>query len=59
MELLQRTGGRPTLLSLNYLLPLRIIKQVAIMFFSINLAFDACLRADARDRLESFRATDC
>jgi hypothetical protein len=36
MEILARSGGNPTLLYLNYLLPLRIIKQICAMFFSIN-----------------------
>lgn len=36
MDLLARTGGRPTLIHLNYVFPLSIIKQIATMFFSIN-----------------------
>lgn len=36
MELLQRTGGRPSLIYLHYVFPLSIIKQVVTMFFSVN-----------------------
>ena len=36
MEILQRSGGRPTLIYLNYVFPLRILKQVVTMFFSVN-----------------------
>lgn len=35
-EILSRTRGRPSLIYLNYLFPLRIIKQIFTMFFSIN-----------------------
>lgn len=36
MHVLIRSGGRPSLVYLNYLLPLRIIKQIITMFFSVN-----------------------
>lgn len=36
MALLQRTRGKPTLIYLNYVFPLAILKQIATMFFSIN-----------------------
>jgi hypothetical protein len=36
MELLQRTGGQPSLIYLHYVFPLSIIKQIATMLFSIN-----------------------
>jgi hypothetical protein len=36
MEILQRTGGKPSLIYLNYVFPLSIIKQVATMFFSLH-----------------------
>ncbi len=36
MEILSRSRWRPTLIHLNYLLPLSIIKQIAAMFFSVN-----------------------
>jgi hypothetical protein len=36
MELLQRTRGQPSLIYLNYVFPLSIIKQIATMFFSVN-----------------------
>jgi hypothetical protein len=35
-EILSRTHGRPSLIYLNYLFPLRIVKQIFTMFFSIN-----------------------
>lgn len=37
LGLLQRTGCRPSLIHLNYVFPLSIIKQIATMFFSINM----------------------
>ena len=36
MRILQMTNGNPSLLYLNYLFPLPIIKQVVVMLFSIN-----------------------
>jgi hypothetical protein len=36
MEMLVRTNGKPSLIYLNYLLPLPIIKQIITMFFSVN-----------------------
>jgi hypothetical protein len=36
MDILRRTNGKPTLIYLNYLLPLRIIKQVITMFFTVS-----------------------
>jgi hypothetical protein len=36
MDILIRSGGKPNLVYLNYLLPLRILKQVIAMFFSVN-----------------------
>jgi hypothetical protein len=35
-EILEKTNGKPTLIYLNYLFPLRIIKQIITMFFSVN-----------------------
>ncbi len=35
-QILQQTSGRPTLLYIHYLFPLRIIKQIVTMFFSVN-----------------------
>ena len=35
-EILERARGKPTLIYLYYLLPLRIIKQIVVMFFSAN-----------------------
>lgn len=35
-EILSRTNGQPTLIYLSYLFPLRIMKQILVMFFSIN-----------------------
>ncbi len=37
MEILERSNGNPTLIYLNYIFPLRILKQVATMFFSVNM----------------------
>lgn len=36
MHILLRSGGRPTLVYLNYLFPLAILKQIVTMFFSVN-----------------------
>lgn len=36
MIILERTGGRPSLVYLNYLRPLPILKQIVTMFFSVN-----------------------
>ncbi|HTO77366.1 MAG TPA: hypothetical protein VMQ61_14935 [Thermoanaerobaculia bacterium] len=36
MDIMLRSGGNPALVHLHYLFPLRIIKQLAVMFFSIN-----------------------
>lgn len=36
MEHLRLTGGKPTLIHLQYVYPLSIIKQIAAMFFSVN-----------------------
>jgi hypothetical protein len=36
MEIMIRSGGNPTLVHLHYLLPLRILKQIVVMFFSVN-----------------------
>ena len=36
MDILVRSRGNPTLIHLNYLFPLPVIKQIATMFFSIN-----------------------
>jgi ribosomal protein S27E len=36
MALLASTGGKASLVHLNHVLPLRIIKQIVVMFFSIN-----------------------
>ncbi len=35
-DILKRSSGNPTLIYLNYMFPLRIIKQIVTMFFSIN-----------------------
>ena len=35
-EILTRTRGQPSIIYLNYLFPLRIVKQIITMFFSIN-----------------------
>ncbi len=37
MEILRRSGGNPSLFYLNYLFPLRILKQIITMFFSVNI----------------------
>lgn len=36
MDVLQRTGFNPSMFTLHYLLPLRILKQIVTMFFSVN-----------------------
>lgn len=36
MEIIERSGGKPTLIYLNYIFPLCILKQVVTMFFSVN-----------------------
>lgn len=36
MEILIRSNGNPTLVYLNYLFPLPILKQIVAMFFSVN-----------------------
>jgi hypothetical protein len=36
MEILQRSGGKPTLIYMHYMFPLRILKQIVTMFFSVN-----------------------
>lgn len=36
MELLSRSGGKPSLIYMHYVFPLSIIKQVITMFFSVN-----------------------
>jgi len=36
MDILIRSGGSPSLIYLNYLFPLPILKQIVTMFFSIN-----------------------
>lgn len=36
MDILIRTGGKPTLIYMRYLFPLAIIKQILTMFFSVN-----------------------
>jgi hypothetical protein len=36
MDILRRSGGNPTLIYINYLYPLSIIKQIVTMFFSVN-----------------------
>lgn len=38
MLILMRSGGKPTLIYMNYLRPLPILKQIATMFFSVNTA---------------------
>jgi hypothetical protein len=35
LSVLQRTGGKPTLYHVSYSYPLRILKQIATMFFSV------------------------
>lgn len=43
MEFLQKTQGKPTLHYLYYVFPLHIIKQIIVMFFSVNaLGFGKC-----------------
>lgn len=36
MDILNKTKGKPTLIYLHYLFPLSILKQIIVMFFSIN-----------------------
>lgn len=36
MSILMKTGGKPTLIYMNYLFPLCILKQTVTMFFSVN-----------------------
>jgi hypothetical protein len=36
MHILERSGGKPSLIYLNYVFPLSIIKQIATMFFSVH-----------------------
>jgi len=36
MDILVRTNGKPSLIYLNYLFPLSILKQIITMFFSVN-----------------------
>lgn len=36
MEILERAGGKPTLIYLNYVFPLRVLKQIVTMFLSVN-----------------------
>lgn len=36
LEILLKTNAKPTLIYLNYLFPLRILKQIITMFFSVN-----------------------
>jgi hypothetical protein len=36
MYFLSRTGGRPSLVYLHYMFPLSILKQIVVMFFSVN-----------------------
>jgi len=36
MTILRRSEGRPSLIYMRYAYPLRIIKQIAVMFFSVN-----------------------
>lgn len=36
MSILQSTGGTPTLIYMNYIFPLSILKQIITMFFSVN-----------------------
>ncbi len=36
MNILHRTNGSPTLFYMNYMFPLAIIKQILVMFFSVN-----------------------
>jgi hypothetical protein len=36
MEIMQQASGRPTLIYMNYVLPLSVLKQVCTMFFSVN-----------------------
>ena len=37
MEILIKSNGNPTLIYMNYLFPLAIIKQIITMFFSVNV----------------------
>lgn len=36
MEIMYRASGRPTLIYMNYVLPLSVLKQICTMFFSVN-----------------------
>ena len=36
MDILQATGGNPSLIYMNYLFPLSIVKHIITMFFSVN-----------------------
>jgi hypothetical protein len=36
MEIMYRASGRPTLIYLNYVLPLSVLKQFCTMFVSVN-----------------------
>jgi hypothetical protein len=36
MDILIRSGGKPSLIYMNYVFPLRILKQIVTMFFSVN-----------------------
>jgi hypothetical protein len=36
MEIMYRASGRPTLIYMNYVLPLHVLKQICTMFFSVN-----------------------
>lgn len=38
MQILERSKGKPTLIYMNYLFPLAILKQIVTMFFSVNTA---------------------
>jgi hypothetical protein len=37
MDMLIRTNGKPTLIYLNYIFPLQVLKQIVTMFFSVNV----------------------
>ncbi len=36
MDMLVRTNGKPTLIYLNYIFPLQVLKQIVTMFFSVT-----------------------
>jgi hypothetical protein len=36
MEIMYRASGRPSLIYMNYLMPLSVLKQICTMFFSVN-----------------------